>query len=201
MKLCVIEEAYFAEILDRETEKEVEPGQRGELVLTTLTRTACPLLRYRTGDLVQKGFVEDENGNNLLVLGLVTGTGWETPTKTLTRTKGKVTAVDMTGLFLWSGDVCYLDSTYYCTVEDPCIEKQFCCEEYDSDGYCVKYYEANDTEIADNLCADQTALITLECQEYLETWVFNIGDFVGAMWEMYADGNFKLVNIRFYPVK
>ena len=43
--------------------------------------------------------------------------------------------------------------------------------------------------------------MTLGCQEYLDTWVFNIGDFVGAMWEMYADGNFKLANIRFYPVK
>ena len=28
-------------------------GEAGELVLTTLGRTACPLLRYRTGDLVQ----------------------------------------------------------------------------------------------------------------------------------------------------
>ncbi len=56
LSLCVIEEAYFAEVIDRETHREVEPGQKGELVLTTLTRTACPLLRYRTGDLVQKSF-------------------------------------------------------------------------------------------------------------------------------------------------
>lgn len=27
------------------------PGSRGELVLTTLTREACPLVRYRTGDI------------------------------------------------------------------------------------------------------------------------------------------------------
>ena len=56
LSLCVIEEAYYAEVIDRETHREVEPGQRGELVLTTLTRTACPLLRYRTGDLVEKTF-------------------------------------------------------------------------------------------------------------------------------------------------
>jgi len=31
----------------------VAPGGCGELVLTTLGRAACPLLRYRTGDLVQ----------------------------------------------------------------------------------------------------------------------------------------------------
>jgi phenylacetate-CoA ligase len=56
LALCVIEEAYFAEIIDRETQTEVAPGQKGELVLTTLTRTACPLLRYRTGDLVEKTY-------------------------------------------------------------------------------------------------------------------------------------------------
>jgi len=176
------------------------PNDKGYFVVARVLGkpTDDPFLTLQNGELK---FVEDENGNNLLVLGLVTATGWETPTKTLTRTKGKVTAVDMTGLFLWSGDVCYFDSAYYCTVEDPCILKQFCCEEYDLESYCVKYYEATSTETTDNLCADETDLITLECQKYLDKWVFNIGDFVGAMWDMYADGNFKLVNIRFYPVK
>ncbi|MCB1063407.1 MAG: AMP-binding protein, partial [Verrucomicrobiae bacterium] len=68
LNLCVIEEAYFAEILDRETEQEVAPGERGELVLTTLTRNACPLLRYRTGDLVQKSWTETEDGRRILTL-------------------------------------------------------------------------------------------------------------------------------------
>lgn len=68
LSLCVIEEAYFAEILDRETEQEVEPGGRGELVITTLRRTACPLLRYRTGDLVQKAWTPSENGSPILTL-------------------------------------------------------------------------------------------------------------------------------------
>ncbi len=52
--LIVIEDAYFAEIIDPATGQEVEDGQYGELVLTTLNRTACPLLRYRTGDWVKK---------------------------------------------------------------------------------------------------------------------------------------------------
>ncbi|MAS95206.1 MAG: phenylacetate--CoA ligase [Verrucomicrobiales bacterium] len=56
LSLCIIEGAYLAEVIDRETHKEVEPGKKGELVLTTLTRTACPLLRYRTGDLVEKTY-------------------------------------------------------------------------------------------------------------------------------------------------
>jgi phenylacetate-CoA ligase len=58
LSLFVIEEAYFVEVIDRETHKEVGPGEKGELVITTLTRTACPLLRYRTGDLVEKTFFQ-----------------------------------------------------------------------------------------------------------------------------------------------
>jgi phenylacetate-CoA ligase len=56
LSLCVIEDAYYVEVIDRETHHEVSPGEKGELVITTLTRTACPLLRYRTGDLVEKSF-------------------------------------------------------------------------------------------------------------------------------------------------
>jgi phenylacetate-CoA ligase len=52
--LTVMEEAYFAEIIDPVTGKEVAEGECGELLLSTLDRTACPLLRYRTGDWVQK---------------------------------------------------------------------------------------------------------------------------------------------------
>ena len=63
LSLCVIEDAYFAEVIDRETHQEVKPGEKGELVLTTLTRTACPLLRYRTGDLVDKSFFLPEGSD------------------------------------------------------------------------------------------------------------------------------------------
>jgi len=52
--LHVIEDSYFAEIVQPETGAPVEPGYPGELVLTTLGRTACPMLRYRTGDLVRR---------------------------------------------------------------------------------------------------------------------------------------------------
>lgn len=41
---------YF-EIVDPATGARVEDGQSGEVVFTTLTRTAMPLLRYRTGDM------------------------------------------------------------------------------------------------------------------------------------------------------
>ena len=66
LSLCIIEDAYLAEVIDRDTHREVEPGQRGELVLTTLTRTACPLLRYRTGDLVEKRFFQPPGGGEAI---------------------------------------------------------------------------------------------------------------------------------------
>jgi len=50
--LRIIDDSYFAEIIDPATGAPVPEGA-GELVLTTLGRTASPLLRYRTGDLVK----------------------------------------------------------------------------------------------------------------------------------------------------
>jgi phenylacetate-CoA ligase len=59
--LHIIEESYFAEIIDPKTGAPVADGATGELVLTPLGREASPLLRYRTGDLVRRragaGFV------------------------------------------------------------------------------------------------------------------------------------------------
>ncbi len=47
------EDAYLPEILDPITLEPVEPGQVGELVLTTLCREGMPILRYRTRDLTR----------------------------------------------------------------------------------------------------------------------------------------------------
>jgi phenylacetate-CoA ligase len=51
-RLHVIHWAYFAEVIEPQTLQPVNPGESGELVLTTLKRTGSPLIRYRTGDLV-----------------------------------------------------------------------------------------------------------------------------------------------------
>ncbi len=48
---CHVREAdLFLEIVDKQG-KPVPDGQPGEIVLTTLTRTGMPLIRYRTGDI------------------------------------------------------------------------------------------------------------------------------------------------------
>lgn len=49
--LHVWEDHFIAEIIDPNTGVVLTDGERGELVLTTLTKEALPLIRYRTGDL------------------------------------------------------------------------------------------------------------------------------------------------------
>ena len=46
---------HLAEVIDIESEQEVNFGETGELVLTTLKRSDNALLRYKTGDIVEKG--------------------------------------------------------------------------------------------------------------------------------------------------
>lgn len=48
------QEHFWMEILDERLEKEVAPGQVGYLVITSLTRRASPMIRYLTGDRVQR---------------------------------------------------------------------------------------------------------------------------------------------------
>lgn len=49
--LHVQEDHFFPEVIDPATGAPLPPGAPGELVLTTLTKEAAPLLRYRTGDV------------------------------------------------------------------------------------------------------------------------------------------------------
>ena len=49
--LHVFEDHFYPEIVDPVTGEPVEGDQTGELVLTTLTKEAQPVLRYRTGDI------------------------------------------------------------------------------------------------------------------------------------------------------
>lgn len=51
--LHLAEDMFIGEIVDPKTGRLMEPDQTGELVLTTLTREAQPLIRYRTGDLTR----------------------------------------------------------------------------------------------------------------------------------------------------
>jgi phenylacetate-CoA ligase len=50
--LHIYSDVFYPEIIDPKTDKEVAEGQSGELVITTLTKQAIPLIRYRTRDIV-----------------------------------------------------------------------------------------------------------------------------------------------------
>ncbi|HEY7554190.1 MAG TPA: AMP-binding protein [Candidatus Binatia bacterium] len=47
------ENEFIAEVIDPNTGTQSRPGQKGELVITNLGRIGSPLIRYKTGDLVQ----------------------------------------------------------------------------------------------------------------------------------------------------
>jgi phenylacetate-CoA ligase len=49
----VWEDHFFPEIIDPETGAVLPDGEEGELVFTTLTKEALPLIRYRTRDLTR----------------------------------------------------------------------------------------------------------------------------------------------------
>ncbi len=52
--LHIMEAAYIPEVIDPISLEPVGPGSTGELVLTNLGRVGSPILRYRTGDTVQR---------------------------------------------------------------------------------------------------------------------------------------------------
>ncbi len=45
------EDHFLCEVIDPDTCEPLPPGEVGELVITTLTKEALPIIRYRTGDL------------------------------------------------------------------------------------------------------------------------------------------------------
>jgi phenylacetate-CoA ligase len=64
----VNESEFIAEILDPVTGTAVDDGEKGELVVTNLGRTGSPVIRYRTGDLVQPSYQPCPCGRPFLLL-------------------------------------------------------------------------------------------------------------------------------------
>ncbi len=70
--LHIAEDHFIAEIVD-EKGKPVGEGKQGELVLTTLTREAMPVIRFRTGDLTSITRAECECGRKNARMSRVVG--------------------------------------------------------------------------------------------------------------------------------
>lgn len=163
-------------------------------------------------------YVEDEAGNDLVLLGLVDADGTATFAQegtTLYRTdstssgKGVRKATNMTGLFEWTGEACYVQTdvtsycydgsgTYICTTQD------LCCADADANGIYESCGLLSLVGVDDGLgglaCPAELPLsVSSECRSYENEWVFNIGDFVGYLWNLDSTGAY-VVQVRFYPL-
>ena len=145
----------------------------------------------------------DENGNlvDTIVLGLVTNNGvYKVQDKTFVRYdtstngKGIKKAVDITGLFEWTGAVCS-DSL------DLNGDGKITWADFAPDEATFDLLYGNNNGIVTN--EELIAFLTLNhsdvCEFFEEEWVFNVADLVVQSTEVKNDGT-KLWKVRFYPV-
>lgn len=69
----IFEDHFLPEIIDPETGEVLPPGEKGELVFTTLTKEAFPIIRYRTKDISRLFYEPCECGRTLVRMEKVTG--------------------------------------------------------------------------------------------------------------------------------
>ncbi len=72
-KLHINEDHFYPEILDPKTQEPVKEGERGELVLTTITKQGLPIIRYRTGDITSLDFTPCRCGRTTVKMESVVG--------------------------------------------------------------------------------------------------------------------------------
>ena len=69
----VFEDHFLPEIIDPDTGEVLPPGEKGELVFTTLTKEAFPVIRYRTKDISRLFYEPCSCGRTLVRMEKVTG--------------------------------------------------------------------------------------------------------------------------------
>jgi len=71
--LHIWEDHFLPEVVDPATGEPLPEGEEGELVLTSLTKEAVPVLRYRTGDLTTLNYERCDCGRTMVRMDNVTG--------------------------------------------------------------------------------------------------------------------------------
>lgn len=71
--LHVMEDHFYPEIIDSKTLKTKPEGEKGELVLTTLTRHGMPIIRFRTKDITALRKEKCNCGRTLIKMDRITG--------------------------------------------------------------------------------------------------------------------------------
>jgi len=69
----IFEDHFLPEIIDPDTGEVLPPGEKGELVFTTLTKEAFPIIRYRTKDISRLMYDTCKCGRTLVRMEKVTG--------------------------------------------------------------------------------------------------------------------------------
>ena len=67
------EDHFIVEVVDPSTGNKLEPGEVGELIITTITKEAFPLIRFRTGDLCSLDYELCQCGRTLARMSRVLG--------------------------------------------------------------------------------------------------------------------------------
>lgn len=69
----ICEDHFYPEIVDPVTSEPVAPGEKGELVFTTLTKEGMPLIRFRTRDLTRLVYDKCECGRTAVRMDKIMG--------------------------------------------------------------------------------------------------------------------------------
>jgi hypothetical protein len=180
---------------------QLPPGEYDVYARALATPTDNPYMTV-TPELVG---AEDEDGSDLIYLGLLTDNGFQNASDTFTRKKGKSTAIPITGLFNWTGQVCYFDMPVDYTGD----VTNHCCYDSNGDGiyeYCCFDENGNGTYESDECNGDavvssggviQCNELPTYCNDYTDEWIFNVADFVNYLWNTDNNG-LKLLQVRFY---
>ncbi|HNV48697.1 MAG TPA: phenylacetate--CoA ligase, partial [Spirochaetota bacterium] len=71
--LHVFEDHFYVEIIDPDTGEVLPEGSKGEIVYTSLTKEACPVIRYRSRDITRLYYDGCACGRTLVKMEKVTG--------------------------------------------------------------------------------------------------------------------------------
>jgi len=137
--------------------------------------------------------IQDDNGNTLIYLGDLGGTGFKTKDNKdyLQRKKGKSVGEEISYLLQWSGNICSLEEA------DDLTPTNVCALDADNDGVLDTFRMPEEGGGCPN--DDQNWVITtLYCNYYDQEWIFNIPTLSEYLWNVNNEG-MKLLQIRFYP--
>jgi len=156
--------------------------------------TECP-----DDALLALGLVTTQGVYELTEAGLVRFDPGSTTKQGKGEAKGKSKALDITGLFMWTGWVCNatLDTSGPDGVLDGVIDEYDVPIEYDLAINGGNENGVIDSDELENWLADQEAAGL--CTYYDNVWVFDIADLVVQDQTIKNDGT-KLLQVRFYPV-